>query len=129
MKNIVEIAKAYLADQPSHWLILSSELSKRVSAWAITQVESMEGATTEYEISDLLVQELLSPTLITIVAGNSNDRLAQEFITLTLTEWLKSAPILLPLQTTNWDNSILYKKEYLEDGDDGCGSLFYGLDY
>jgi hypothetical protein len=50
MDNIIEIAKSYLADQPSQWLILLKELSRQIAAWAATELEGIEGATTENEI-------------------------------------------------------------------------------
>jgi HJR/Mrr/RecB family endonuclease len=69
----------------------------------------------------LLLPELLSPALITIVAGSSNLRLAQDFISLTITDWLKSAPIRISGEATEWDYSTLYKKEYLDEFEDDFG--------
>jgi hypothetical protein len=119
--TINEIAKSYLANQPSLWLNLAKGLCREVSTWIVTQVDRAGGTITEAELLDILLPELLSPALITVVAGSRNPRLAQEFIALTINEQIKGAPTGISLDIVDWGFDSPIASDILGEDDDDIG--------
>ncbi len=72
--KINQIAKDYLSNDPTAWLRFSEKLALTVSEWGAQAVEEAGGMITEVELKDIVLPELLSPTLITLVSKGMNPR-------------------------------------------------------
>ena len=100
--NVLECAKAYLANQPSPWLDIAKALCREVSTWGSRQIDEVGGSVTEAEIADIILPEILSPTLVTLIAGSDSPNAAQQFITMTIDDLLKNVPIDFRSDLMDW---------------------------
>jgi HJR/Mrr/RecB family endonuclease len=104
--SIVDSAKAYLEDSPSAWLNMVNILATKLSVWASSQLGD-GGEDIQRGFANFLLTELLSPELVVITAGCSDEHKAQEFITHRLSYIFMEHSIEYGNRNENYDDEIV----------------------
>jgi hypothetical protein len=126
--KIQDVAAAYLGNDPNAWLRVAQIFCRVVAGWSAEKAEEEMGITiTEYEISDLLLPELMSPVLATIISRSNDQETVGSELFRTVSETLESLQLNATRKAASYSIFIDEGDENVRR-DSSATELFTGFD-